>query len=82
MIVTETHLLSLDREMADVRLALRRAYLTGRTVRIEIISHSRPVRVVDYSETFLDGRYEIAVGIANVPAGRPPASGTARQVPR
>lgn len=72
--MTETHLLSLDREMADVRLALRRAYLTGRTVRVEIISHSRPVRVVDYSEVFVDGRYEIAVGVASAPARRPASS--------
>lgn len=74
MNVTETHLLSLDREMADVRLALRRAFLTGRTVRVDIISHSRPVRVVDYSETYLDGRYEIAVGVASAPVRRSASS--------
>ena len=75
MKVTETHLLSLGGDMAGERLALRRAYLTGRTVRTELISESRPVRVVDYSETYLDGRYEIAVAVAT--AG-PPAAGPPR----
>lgn len=69
MKVTETHLLSLDGGMAAERLALRRAYLTGRTVRTHLISASRPVRVVDYSETYLDGRYEIAVSVAAPPVG-------------
>lgn len=63
MTMTETHLLSLDRDRAGERLALRRAYLTGCTVRTELIGRSRSVRVVDYSETFRDGCYEIAVAV-------------------
>jgi hypothetical protein len=63
MHMTETHLLSLDRNKADERLALRRAYLTGCTVRTDLIEHSRLVRVVDYSETFRDGCYEVAVAV-------------------
>ena len=63
MQLTETHLLSLDRSNADERLALRRAYFTGCTVRTDLIEHSRLVRVVDYSETFRDGCYEIAVAV-------------------
>jgi len=61
--MTETHLLSLDGDKAGDRLALRQAYLTGCTVRSELIEHSRLVRVVDYAETYRDGCYEIAVAI-------------------
>ena len=61
--MTETHLLSLGSDSAGERLALRRAYLTGCPVRTELISRSRVVRVVDYSETFRDGCYEIAVAV-------------------
>jgi hypothetical protein len=71
--ITETHLLSIDGDMAGERLALRRAYLTGRTVQTKLISQSRPVRVVDYSETYFDGRYEIAVAVAAATSGSPPA---------
>jgi len=49
--MTETHLLSLDRDKVAERLALRRAYHTGCTVRTNLIEHNRLVRVVDYSET-------------------------------
>ena len=63
MQLTETHLLSLDRSMADERLALRRAYLTGCTVSTDLIEHSRLVRVVDYAEIYRDGCYEIAVAV-------------------
>ncbi|MDH5254464.1 MAG: hypothetical protein OEW72_00985 [Gammaproteobacteria bacterium] len=63
MAITETHLLSLDPGRAGERLALRRSYLTGCTVRTELIGRSRSVRVVDYSETFRDGCYEIAVAV-------------------
>ncbi|MEO7387157.1 MAG: hypothetical protein ABIX37_09500 [Gammaproteobacteria bacterium] len=68
MTSNETHLLSLDSAHADERLALRRAYLTGRPVRTALIRRSRLVRVVDYSETYLDGRYEIAVEVSTTPA--------------
>lgn len=63
----ETHLLSLDANRADERLALRRAYLTGCTVRSELIRRNRPVRVVDYSETFHDGLFEIAIAVTSAP---------------
>lgn len=63
MTMTETHLLSLDRASAGERDALRQAYLTGCPVRTELISRNRLLRVVDYSETFRDGCYEIAVAV-------------------
>lgn len=63
MTMTETHLLSLDRDSAGERLALRRSFLTGCTVRTELIGRNRAVQVVDYSETFRDGCYEIAVAV-------------------
>jgi hypothetical protein len=63
MTMTETHLLSLDPDRAGERLALRRSYLTGCAVRTELIGRSRAVRVLDYSETFRDGCYQIAVAV-------------------
>jgi hypothetical protein len=63
MRMTETHLLSLDGDKANERLALRRAYHTGCTVRTNLIEHNRLVRVVDYSEIYRDGCYEIAVSV-------------------
>jgi hypothetical protein len=75
--VTETLLLSLDRETAPKRLELRRAYLDGSIIRSDLIRCSRPVRIIDYSETFHDGCFEIAVAVAAAP-GEAPAQGLSR----
>ena len=66
---TETVLLSLDREVADQRFVLRRAYLTGMTIRSALVKCSSPVRVIDYSETFHDDCIEIAISVTAAPDG-------------
>ena len=71
-------LLSLDRDRADQRLVLRRAYLTGTTVRTDLIKRSRPVRVIEYAETFHDGCIEIAIAVAAAP-NDPDLEGESRQ---
>lgn len=62
----ETVLLSLGADRSSERLALRRAYLTGTLVRTDLVRFNGPVRIVDYTETFHDGHYEIAISVAPV----------------
>lgn len=69
--LTETVLLSLGSERSDVRLALRRAFLTGTPVQTDLVRSNGPVRIVDYTEFFHDGHYEIAISVA-------PARGSAQ----
>ena len=69
MIGTETLLFTLDPETANLRFWLRRAYLTGTTIRTVLIRRSQPVRVIDYVETVHDNCIEIAISVAAVPDG-------------
>jgi hypothetical protein len=75
MIGTETVLMSLDPQHADQRLVLRRAFLTGAIVPCDLVRSAGPVRIVDYSETFRDGCFELAIAITEVP--REPVGGSA-----
>jgi hypothetical protein len=63
---TETVLLSLDHEHFAERLALRRAYKNGAVVNSDLVKQRRPSRIVDYSESFRDGSWEIAITVTAV----------------
>jgi hypothetical protein len=63
---SETLLLSLDREHFAERLALRRAYRNGAVVSSNLVKQRRPSRIVDYSESFRDGSWEIAITVTAV----------------
>jgi hypothetical protein len=60
---TETVLLSLDREHAAERMVLRRAHATSSIVSSSLVKGGRPVRIIDYSECFRDGSFEIAITV-------------------
>lgn len=68
---TETVLLSLARAQLPERLALRRAYATGAVVRSDLIRRKRASLIVDYSESFQDGSWEIALTVTPVSPGPP-----------
>ncbi len=63
---TETMLLSLDNAHLAERLALRRAYKNGAIVSSDLVKQRRPCRILDYSESYRDGNWEIAITVTVV----------------